>query len=203
MQPFHAQPAHTVVVMEPASGLVHLPFPGMFMPPPGHPVMQMAPPSFHGPMMVPHMPKMDEVMSGQVFVPCLRPQGPAGFSCPGHEEEVAPPTPLPPSANMPLQVTAAGKRVKVSCPRFEARCTRISYAANGERIVLEGKVRLTFRGRDGGKVSAERVEVDVHDGTVEVNPAMPESRAVLPVGYSIPVSRYAEPAKLRMAPVEP
>ena len=104
----------------------------------------------------------------------------------------------PPS--MPLQITATGKRVKVSCPRFEARCNRITHLPSGDRILLEGKVRLTFRGHDAGKVSAERVEVDMVDGAVEVNPAPAPSRSVVPVGYYTPVSRECAPGLLRMAP---
>jgi len=136
-----------------------------------------------------------------LFMPVVRPNLPplsASAVRISEEEMVPPPMLLPsPPPNMPLQITATGKRIKVSCPRFEALCNRVSHLPSGDRILLEGKVRLTYRGNEAGKVSADRVEVDLADGAVEVNPAPAPARPVVPVGYFTPVSRQMP------APTEP
>ena len=148
--------------------------------------------------MCPPMPPA-ELMRDHVFVPVVRPTPALVGSV---EEEMVPPPAIipPPMPSMPLQIAATGKRVKITCQRFEARCNRVSHLLSGDRIVLEGKVRLTFRGHDAGKVSAERIEIDMVDGTVEVNPAPVSTRPVVPVGYYAPVSQHCPPGLSRMAP---
>jgi hypothetical protein len=201
------QPSHPVIIMSPMPAPTQPPMPATFMPHLPYPLQHAAPPGM--PMICPPMPRPAELIHDQVFVPVVRPQPPQAERFPVQfpvplsmfgsraEEMIPPPTVLPSQTpnNMPLQITATGKRVKVSCHRFEARCNRISHLPSGDRIVLEGKVRLTFKGNNAGKVSAERVEVDMGDGTVEVNPPSAPSRSVVPVGYYTPVSRMAPPCE--------
>jgi hypothetical protein len=215
LPPTQGQPSHSLIIMNPVPTQAHAPMPAMFLPSLPPSLQHMGQPGM--PMMCPPLPRPTEMIHGQVFEPVVRPQPqaanfpvqmpvPLSLFGAGREELVPPPTVIPSEPpNMPLQITAAGKRVKVLCPRFEARCNRISHLPSGDRIVLEGKVRLSFRGNDTGTVSAERVEVDLADGAVEVNPAPPApAHPVMPVGYYTPVSRQAVPGLLRMAaPCEP
>jgi hypothetical protein len=195
------QPSHPIVIMHPTPTPAHMGLPTGFLPPMPNAMMPhpMMPHPFMGnghpamPMMMPP-PNATENMHDHFYIPVARPQFPMfppQLMREAEQELVPPPTVVPPS--MPLQITAAGKRVKVSCPRFDARCDRINHLPSGDRIVLEGKVRLTFRGKDAGKVSAERVEVDTIDGAVEVNPAPVPARPVVPVGYYSPVTRPTPP----------
>jgi hypothetical protein len=202
-------PPHPVIIMNPVPTPVH-PMPTAFLPPLPATLQHVTPPGV--PMICPPAPRPPEVVvHDHVYVPVSRtPQAPqvSGLPVPhpvplslwgSPREELVPPPAVapPPEPNMPLQISATGKRVKVSCPRFVARCDRISNVPTGDRIVLEGKVRLTFHGHDAGKVSAERVEVDLIDGAVEVNPPI---GPVVPVGYFGSVPQPSQPAMSRMAP---
>ncbi len=212
---------HPVIVMNPVPTPVHPPIPAglaphaLFSPGtadhsvPGMPIYIPPPPT---------QPVMEGMHSGsqifpapvanpdRVFLPVGRPQMPPMVAEMAHGSPAMVPTVIPPPMpTIPLQITATGKRIKVTCPRFEARCDRVSHLPGGDRILLEGKVRVTYRGREAGKVSAERVEVDLYDGAVEVNP--PPARPIppaSPVGYYTPVSQTDQSAyAVSRAPTEP
>src|SRR5260370_22889252 len=83
-----------------------------------------------------------------------------------------------------VQVTPHGKRIHVSCKCFEAKCDRLTSCDGGERFVLEGNVRLTMQtGNKPGKVVAERVEVYVPDGSVELVPDTATQKRAEPIRY--------------------
>ena len=69
--------------------------------------------------------------------------------------------------------------------QFEATCDHLTTCDGGERIVMEGNVRLTMQtGNKPGKVSAQRVEVYVPDGSVELIPdSTTTEKPVEPVRY--------------------
>jgi len=201
----HGQ-AHSLVIMNPVPNGV-FPFPL----PPGHPGMDGAQPG--APMMVPPMPSMTRYVEGQVMMPVVRPPMtiPTPFA-PQSMEMVGFPTAVPamPMSKVSvgtggngLQVRATGKRISLSCPQFNARCDRISYLPGANCVVLEGKVRVRLQGKDAGKISAERIEIDVVDGTMEIAPASPQSRPVVPVGFFKSEAVPPQSAILRIAPMQP
>jgi hypothetical protein len=93
-----------------------------------------------------------------------------------------------PKDDVKIHVTPHGKRIHVNCKAFDATCDSLTTCDGGERIVLEGNVRLTMQtGNKPGKVSAERVEVYVPDGSVELIPDGITERPAEPVRYECPV----------------
>ena len=182
------KPANVMVV---PAGLPQPPMmgmPGMCVPPPPPP---MAP---NGqPVCMPGMPcppmmvsRPVEAMPGQ---PMPRPSMP-----PGPQWVVGEVLPNPPMIplrkdDVKIHVTAHGKRIHVNCNTFDAACDHLVTCDGGERLVLEGNVRLTMQtGNKPGKVSAERVEVYVPEGSVELVPdSTTTEKPVEPVRYQCPV----------------
>ena len=105
--------------------------------------------------------------------------------------EVLPNPPMIPlrKDDVKIHVTAHGKRIHVNCNTFDAACDHLVTCDGGERLVLEGNVRLTMQtGNKPGKVSAERVEVYVPEGSVELVPdSTTTEKPVEPVRYQCPV----------------
>jgi hypothetical protein len=98
-----------------------------------------------------------------------------------------------------IHVTPHGKRIHLSCTGFEAQCDHLTTCDGGERLVLEGKVRLTMQtGNKPGKVAAERVEVYVPDESVELVPDSTTEKPVEPVRYEHCPFSYPPPAGYSM-----
>lgn len=104
-------------------------------------------------------------------------QGMRGLVLPGGrplEMILTPPTPMAepmPAEDMPIEVTAKGSRVHIRTERFQATCDHLSYHEACDEVVLTGKVRLKIRnGSATDKISAERVEVGVHEPYFNVTP---------------------------------
>jgi hypothetical protein len=87
-----------------------------------------------------------------------------------------------------IEVSAHGKRIHLNCNTFDASCDHLTTCEGGERIILEGKVRVTMQtGNKPGKIAAERVEVYVPEGTVELIPdGTTSEKPVEPVQYQCP-----------------
>jgi len=179
------KPANVMVV---PAGLPQPPMmgmPGMCVPPPPPP---MAP---NGqPVCMPGMPCPPMMVSRPVeAMPMPRPPMP-----PAPQWVVGEVLPNPPMIqfrkdDMKIHVTAHGKRIHVNCNTFDAACDHLVTCDGGERLVLEGNVRLTTHtGNKPGKVSAERVEVYVPEGSVELVPdSSTTEKPVEPVRYQCPV----------------
>ena len=160
--------------------------PGMCVPPPPPPMAAAGQPMCMPGMPCPGMPVCRPMEAATAPQPI--PRAPVPPLVVG--EILANPPMIPVRKDdMPIHVTPHGKRIHVSCKGFEAQCDNLTTCDGGERIVLEGKVRLTMQtGNKPGKVSAERVEVYVPEGSVELVPdSTTTEKPVEPVRYQCPV----------------
>ena len=157
--------------------------PGMCVPPPPPPMAPAGQPVCMPGMPCPAMPASRLMEAAAIPQPIPRAPVPPGAWVVG--EMLANPPMIPVRKDdMPIHVTPHGKRIHVSCKGFEAQCDSLTTCDGGERLVLEGKVRLTMQtGNKPGKVSAERVEVFVPEGSVELVPDCTIEKPVEPVHY--------------------
>lgn len=84
-----------------------------------------------------------------------------------------------------MHVAAGEYRVLLATPNLDAECQRMTFVGTKDRVLLEGKVRLTCR-KEGqtSKIEANRVLVDLVRGTFTV-----ETGAGLPPVPPVPVQR--------------
>ncbi len=77
----------------------------------------------------------------------------------------------------PIEVTAKGGRIHIRNSRFEGACDRLSYDDSCDQVVLKGKVRLKIHNSAGAddKISAERVEIGLHEDYFSVTPCSSNS----------------------------
>jgi hypothetical protein len=83
----------------------------------------------------------------------------------------------------PLRISVSGKQVCLRCPGLEACCNNVTSLPDG-RALLEGNVCLTFTREDRpAKIQAQRMIVDLEDGSWEISPARLEAQGVQPISY--------------------
>lgn len=71
-----------------------------------------------------------------------------------------------------VKIANAGKQISASGTGFEARADRVCLAPRGDRLLLDGHVRLKYhRGGERAAISAEHVLLNFKDGKLEMLPA--------------------------------
>jgi hypothetical protein len=174
---------------QPVPGMMQVHMPPMVLPP-GHPLVHLG--DVEQQMILSHviqhpgMPLPPPYAMHTAVLPHPLPAPASAVSMPvctvAEEEMVTYPNPVAPRATaMPIQVRAKGKRVHLTSSKFEAYCDRMGYLESGNRILLEGHVRLKLvGGTQTGRIMAERVTVG-RDGSFEVEPV---EQAPMPVRYA-------------------
>jgi len=92
------------------------------------------------------------------------------------------------------QVVAKGDAVYLNTPNLEAKCQRMTYVGNRDKVILEGDVRLVSKkGTDVTRIEAPRILVDLLQSTFTVEagkgnapisaaPCCPGACPVMPIG---------------------
>jgi hypothetical protein len=91
------------------------------------------------------------------------------------------------AANTPapdaMKITVCGKQVSITCPSLKACCDTVTALPDG-RALLEGNVSVTFTRDDRpAKIKAQRMIVDLEDGSYEVSPPQASEPALKPIGF--------------------
>ncbi len=88
---------------------------------------------------------------------------------------------------------AAGQRVHLSTPHFEAHCQRMTSSGTSDHLLLEGDVELfTKRHGQSLRVQGQRIVVHLSDGafTVEATSTPPQPIAPAPAQSMVPASVF-------------
>jgi hypothetical protein len=84
----------------------------------------------------------------------------------------------------PIRISVCGAQVCLRCPGLEACCNNVTSLPDG-RALLEGDVCLTFTRQDRpAKVQAQRMIVDLEDGSFEVSPKQIEAHGIQPISHT-------------------
>src|SRR5262245_34538030 len=91
--------------------------------------------------------------------------------------------PANPPTRGPLRISVCGSQVCLRCPGLKACCNNVTSLPDG-RALLEGDVCVTFTRADRpAKVQAQRMIVDLEDGSWEVSPVRLEAQGIKPISY--------------------
>src|SRR5262249_7192978 len=73
-----------------------------------------------------------------------------------------------------IHITHDGNGIRVQSPSFNAHCDHVTLQDGQNRVLLEGNVRLSVHGENQpARIEAQRVLVNLRDGSFEVNPSAP------------------------------
>ena len=157
-----------------------------------HPLAGMMPPVPHPGLMLPHpqpnacwiaTPQCPVMQAEQIGPPCILNNPMPNMSLTSTSST---------SAARALQVTVCGTQVRLVCPSLEARCDSVKALPDG-RALLEGNVEVTFtRENRPARIQAERIIVDLEDGSYEVSPPRRESQSIRSIGHSEAPSYYVK-----------